>query len=115
MANTKGPGNYKVLRGRHAEQDRVYDVDDVVDSKSDLDALNSQNSQKFEYIGPGSFSVDSSKPTVTQDWEGPLDSMTVSQLRELAEGEEIDLEGTTRKDEILTIIKETQSKSPAIP
>lgn len=109
MTDTKGPGKYKVLRGRHAEYGRVYDIGDIVDSRSDLDVLNSLNSQKFEYIGPGTYSKTSS--TESEAGQDSLDSMTVAQLKELAEGEEIDLDGATRRDEILTIIKEAQSES----
>ena len=90
---------YRLLRGQHISGERdadgkkiVYKAGDVFESPIDLVArFNDPRmaEQKFERV-------------FTED---PLEVMTVAQLRELAEEEEIELPNNAKKQDILNVIR----------
>lgn len=123
---------FKVLRGKHAEgrnpdgSQRVYQQGEVVDSVSDLSRLNSSGAVKFERIdeaprgtparepvvaaapgfvaaAPGFVNAPAAAPPVPA--QDGLDSMTVADLKSLAEEEEIDLAGARYKDDMIAKIR----------
>ncbi len=145
---------FRVLAGKHIEgktpdgRQRVYKTGDVVDSKTDLNKLNSPGAVKFEkvdestpatpYVGPGGEVVKSRKQleaeavqqpqqaqaktagpttaaktpehleplqTTSTTTLQPLDLMSVKDLVALAQAEEIDLKGATKKDDIVKTLK----------
>ena len=86
---------FKLLRGFHREGGRTYEPGEIIDSKSDLSRHNSRNPhrpQKFQKLEEA-------------DSEPVLESMTVLELRKLAEREEVDLENVIKKDEIIQTIR----------
>ena len=96
---------FRVLHGLHSEGGRVYDAGSVVDSKSNLLRFNQPGAVKFQAL-PDSTLLDST-PVSEPDTEPTdlLENMTVADLRKLAEEEEINLDGTTRKDQIVAAIR----------
>ncbi|MHC4686854.1 MAG: hypothetical protein ACYTEW_21470 [Planctomycetota bacterium] len=85
---------FKLLRGIHSEGDRTYHPGDVIDSASDLSKHNRENSTRFELLPGGATGV-----------ADGLESMTVAQLRQHAEAEEIDLGDATKRAEILALCR----------
>jgi len=89
---------FKLLSGIHNEGGNTYYAGDIIDSKSDLLKHNvSGSSPRYEKAAE-------STPSSVQSRTDQLDAMTVSQLREFAEAEEIDLGEATKKAEILAVI-----------
>ncbi len=97
---------FRLLRGIHNEGGNTYFPGEVVDSKSDLLEHNSPGSTRFEKVSEDTHA--STDPDV-----GQLEGMTVVQLRELAQFEEVDLGTATRKDEIINVLQSALTKSPA--
>lgn len=122
---------YRVLQGRHSEgvdkqgNPLVYykggPHGDVVKSKSDLDKMNGVGVQpKFENLGPDY----KPRKVLQEEWrqgEGDnpvtitndppdLENMTVPQLKEFAEDNEIDITGLTLKEQIMGKIADVLAK-----
>lgn len=105
-------GRFRVLRGSHSEgynpdgSIRIYHKGDIVDSVTNLLKHNKQGSIKFQKVGRTA--VDEEE-TVTDPEDvggyGSLADMTVDELKEVAAAEEIDLEGATRRKEIVSRIE----------
>jgi len=90
---------YRLLAGSHNEGGRTYNRGDVIESKSELDVKFGRN--KFEkLVSNPKFVADTTNQADT------LESMTVAQLKTLAEDEEIDLGGVTSKADILKCIRQ---------
>ena len=87
---------FRLLRGVHNEGGRTYKVGDVIDSASDLSKHN-KDVVRFEPLSEGSLGGHSG-----------LESMTIAQLKQHAEEEEIDLGDATKRSEILAICQEAQ-------
>ena len=99
---------FRLLRGRHAVTasqaqgpekqvivvTKTYVKGDIVES--DVDLVKKSGANKWEEVEGD---VPAPKPAVD------LDSMTVQQLKQYAATEEIDLDDTTKKDEIITLIR----------
>lgn len=88
---------FKLLRGIHNEGGETYYTGDIIDSASDL-SKHPQGRARFEPV-----SDDAAVVTATK--EPPLESLTVVQLREIAEELEVDLDTVTRKDEIISALR----------
>ena len=82
---------FKVLFGSHNEGGRTYKQGEVVDSKSDLNRMNSPGSTKFEALS-------SKRGTELED----LDD---DQLKQLALEREIELSEDATREEILIAIR----------
>jgi hypothetical protein len=104
---------FRVLHGIHAEGGQVYRAGEVVDSATDLNRMNTPGSSKFEeLVGGGVAVVEAATPSsssLDDDSDGAvndeLDTMTVSQLREFAAQEEISLESSKKKADIVAAIR----------
>jgi len=103
---------FKVLRGCHAEGKRVYQRGEVVTTDVDLaKRFNSPGSIKFQQLPDDSpvqqaaeAGYDSAdEPSVVQ-----LEAYTVKQLRDLADSNDVDLVGFTKKEEIINALREAQ-------
>lgn len=105
---------FRLLVGRHGEGDRRYKPGDVIETKSDLLKLNSPGSTKFALLESvpvaepheAKKSGKKSKKAEPVHGSATLDAMSIEELQAMAEAEEIDLGGATRKDEIIDIILE---------
>jgi len=106
---------HRVLRGSHFEGGKRYRKGDTVLSKSELaKKYNFPNSKKYEFIGTVSDGGESEETPIeitpeTDDKENrwtqaELEALTVNELKELAEDEEVDLEGLRLKEEIVEAI-----------
>ena len=97
---------FELLAGGHVGEDGTrYGRGDRVSSKLELDKR--FGSDKFRRIVENGESV--APPPVQSDVVDEklnLDAMTVQQLRDFAEQEEIDLEGATKKADIVAVIRE---------
>ena len=109
---SRGPGRYRLLRGIHVEASGRYVKGDVFDSVSDLSKLNGESpaTVKFEYIGPSSRKGVVESEEVPKDVDA-LDSMTVSELKDLAEDEGVDISSSSRKEDIKNQIRLSRSGS----
>jgi hypothetical protein len=123
---------YRVLRGSHAEgfypkghqlagQPIVYNPGDVLESKNDLTKHNAKMDQRVlgkNYLGDKFALVDddrvqptdkvgSQEASVLQNGQSDdgLDKMNVAALRELAEGDDIDLGQAKNKQDIISAIR----------
>jgi hypothetical protein len=115
---------FRLLCGKHHEGDangaqRTYVRGDVFDSPYNLLKFNSLESKRFEVVPDSTPLVHNEvkKPPAEPNLETPqagpatentLDSMTVTELRTLAEEEEIDLGNASRKDQIIQAIRATR-------
>ncbi len=102
---------FKVLVGRHAEGGEVYSAGDVVDSATDLNLMNSPGSVKFEQLHGDEPIEEAIVADVAETAESKPDAyntMSVSELREYAAEEEIDLEGIRLKADIIEAIRSAQ-------
>lgn len=117
---------FRVVHGRHHEGGRTYKQGEIVDSKTDLSRLNAPNAIKFEKVAE---SIPVTPVSIPQEEtetveEAPMqeleveeevsveddfETMKVAELKQLAEAEEIDLDGATRKADIIERIREALS------
>lgn len=93
---------FELLSGIHNEGGKTYYPGDVINSASNLAEHNKPNAFRFRPL-----------PKSEADRDEGLDAMTVSQLREFAAEEEIDLGDATKKDEILRLCK-GEAIAPAV-
>jgi hypothetical protein len=91
---------YRVLAGKHIQGKTWYGPGDVVESRADL--IEKFGASKFALVeGGGGNAV----ATVDrQDQRKELESLSVKELREFAESEEIDVTTCSRKDEYVNAI-----------
>lgn len=76
-----------------------YEAGDIIESKFDLEKrFNKLNSRKFERVGAGGEAL--AAPPAPY----PLEKMTVEQLLTVAEEEEVNLKGASKKDDIIKAI-----------
>jgi len=100
---------FELIAGRHVdEKGTKYQRGDRISSNVELDKRFGSN--KFRRIQPeqgGGTATVQAEPE-QDDWESELDleRMSVRELRVFAEQEEIDLEGCTRKAQIVERIRE---------
>ena len=91
---------FKLLGGLHDQGDgKIYTRGDTVRSEKELDRL--MGSRKFLRMETNTVVVDSPKPVAEDEFSG----MTVAELKKFAEEEEIDLEGATKKEDLLVAIR----------
>jgi hypothetical protein len=97
---------FKLIAGMHDQGDgRVYKRGDVITSEKELDRIHGAN--RFLRLADSSVPVLPSAPS--QEVDDEFSGMTVAELKKFAEEEEIDLEGATRKEEILSAIRKAVS------
>ena len=90
---------YELIGGLHDQGDgKVYRRGDHLESGLELDKL---HPGKFRRMGAGGVAAAEPEKKPADS----LDGMTVAQLREFAEGEEIDLGSATKKSEIVKTIR----------
>ena len=117
---------FRVLMGVHSESKKIYNAGDVVDSKSNLLKHNKGNSVRYERVADDA--KDTGKPVIGASEEqkdavaeaakkgfedgntaalpkAPLESMTVEQLRKMAEEYEIDVSTCKRKEELVNTLR----------
>jgi hypothetical protein len=110
---------YKLLAGQHVEKDaegnrKKYKAGQYVSSKLDLERRH--GTRKFRKISDDDVAPAVAKlddPTQPKAKRQPpvndaLDDMTVEQLKQLAEDDEIDLSGATRKADIIQKIRDNR-------
>ena len=107
---------YRVLRSTHADANGTHKRGDVVES--DIDLAERFGANKFEKLPPDKVFNPLSKaevvaqaaaaspapPTAVPYTEEELRSLTVADLRELAEDAEIELPSNAKKDEIISTL-----------
>lgn len=95
-ANSKGKNH--VYRARMHTDPEDYDGD-IIESTIDLERrCNQGTSRKFERVRAGDLT---SQPPPAY----PLEKMTVAQLMSVAEDEEIDLKGASKKEDIIKLLR----------
>lgn len=107
---------FRMIRGRHSDTTGRYIKGDVIESDIDLAAkFNSPGSIKFVKVSDDTPATDPSAkksdlPDVDSEDEGEIPAQysnyTVAELRTIAEDEEIDLGGATKKSEIVAKLEE---------
>lgn len=99
-------GPFRLLAGRHHEGGITYNRGDVFKSASDL-LKHNRGHRKFELLAETP-QVQQTAPTstLTSEPTDELSGRTVAELRAMAEEDEIDLGGATKKEDILRIIRE---------
>lgn len=104
---------YKLLRGMHAEgrgtERRIYKRGALVESDVNLEER--FGSEKFRKMGESKKRAVREEPEDDEpedDEDDDLEGMTVLQLKELAENEEINIEGLKVKADIIDRIRETR-------
>ncbi len=102
---------FKVLRGQHSEQGKIYKKGDTVDSKTDLaERFNFPGSIKFAKIASKNSPSDEveeeeEEETAEETYSAEeLSLLTIPDLKELANDQEINLSGLSRKEEIIEAI-----------
>lgn len=138
MTVSTGPGKYRLLRGKHHVKTghdhdgdgsvfKTYEKGQIIDSKEDLSLLNGRGPtmKKFEWLGPGEHSppgkdyatpyasLSGGSVAVLDDPDEQLNSLTIKQLRQVADDESIDLTGLTRKDDIVEAIQKARAVDDA--
>ena len=98
---------FKLIAGRHitgkTEQDRkIYRIGDVVESDRDL--VERFGKDKFQRVGD-----DAVATVVNGEARAELEAMSVRDLRELAEADEVELGNATRKNEIIRVLLEARA------
>lgn len=100
-------GWFRLNRGRHSEgrnedgSPKVYVRGDIIESTTDLEKHNTKGApQKFTRVRPGTKPEQTPQETEREDFE----RMTVSQLKQLAADEEIDLGEAKTKQEIINAL-----------
>ena len=114
------PGTYRIdPTGVPMFEPRVYVVGDIVASRSDLEKHNSPHLEKFRRVDdslPDKYDAQekearekgSAKSTTQTALVEDLESMTVAQLKQLAEAEGIDLDDNMKKAEMVAWIRESR-------
>lgn len=105
---------FKLLAGGHigvdprTKKERVYRAGEIVESETDLaERFNSRipgSPRKFERIFNDT-AYGSEQAKKEDEFLSTLDSMNLKELLKVAEEEEIDLKGATKREDILKIIK----------
>jgi len=92
---------FKILGGSLDVGDgKVYQKGDVVRSEQELDKqFGPRKFQRLDGVAPEATTA------VVEDDFSDLENMSLAELRKFAEDEEIDLEGATRKEATLAIIR----------
>lgn len=98
---------YRVMHGTLSSGGKIYNQGDTIDTDKDLLQHNLAGVDKFLLIGDtpdpsNSKSENSSQESDAVYTREELEQMTVPDLREIAEGEEIDLMGASKKNEIIS-------------
>ena len=106
---------FRILEGLHSEGGKLYASrkaqknatlehhdGDIIHTNNDLTKHNFQHSKKFEVY---SENVET-EMVVDDDGDPKFDQMTIADLKAFAKENEIDLDGASKKDEILEIILE---------
>ena len=101
---------FKVLRGSHSEGGKTYRKGEVVDSKSDLIKHNSSGSIKFANVfddgakQDAKEAVPSSVATKNPHEREELEALTLPDLKEIAADEEVEIDSTFKKEEIISAL-----------
>lgn len=95
---------FKLLSGVHSHGDKVYNPGDIIESGTDLEKrFNVPGSLRFQRIREEDLPRQEDHPSGNQG-KTALETLTVNQLRKLAEEYEIDLADATKKDDIIGIL-----------
>jgi hypothetical protein len=98
---------YQLLRGMNQNEQGTQNPGDIVESEVDLVAT--QGADRWRKVDKN-FSPPASTPAAHAAENDGLEEMTVAELREYADENEIDLSGKSRKDEIVQAIREHLDK-----
>lgn len=89
---------FRVLNGSHRAKGQTFSKGSIVESTIDLVKLHGRD--KYELVSSNSETASLQEP------EGDdYDHMTVAQLKEVAEQDEIDISGAKNKAEIIAILR----------
>lgn len=88
---------FKLISGVHSEGGRTYLPGEIIESRSDLSKHNHFPDRRYEPVAEG---------------DG-FDSMTIAELKQHAEEEEVDLGMATKKAEILRLVRGEAIAEPA--
>lgn len=94
-----------------SKRGHIYRPGDIIDSPSDLvRKYNSEGSIKFELVDATGRTVISSKrsaanSTSTEQESDGLEGLSITELRAIASEEEVALDGATRKEDIIRLIR----------
>lgn len=108
---------YRLLRGTHVDKDGTHEPGTktaIVESKVDL--VKTQGSARWAYVGRGPQNDEDEEEVrnlgaefmnggVEEAEDDALEGMTVKELRQYANDQEIDLHGATTKAEIVNTIR----------
>lgn len=98
---------FRLTHGMHDQGDgRVYKRGDVVVSDQELDKRFGYN--RFQRLDDQAALA---PPPANESVDDVFSDMTVAELKKFAEEEEIDLDGATKKDVILAVIRRAMSQS----
>lgn len=100
---------YQLLRGTHQDATGTHEPGAIVESEIDLVAK--QGADRWRRVSSNFTSPASSQPSVPPTQvpkveDDGLDELTVAELRQYAEENELDLSGKSRKDEIVQAIRD---------
>ena len=104
---------FRLLRGDHQHGGKMYKKNDIIESDIELDTVFGANKFQRLHIAPTEVQqVEVPEPVETtpgigQNQNDGLSEMTVAELKQFAEEEEIDLDAGLRKDEIVNVIRAT--------
>lgn len=110
---------FRVVRGSHFEQGKKFKQGDILESLTDLNRMNSPGAIKFQEMPAGtplkggevlsgfntSGSQSTQEETVSPDKQD-LESMTVSELKQLAEDYELEFSASAKKPELVELLSE---------
>jgi len=122
MTDPKFFGKFKVLRGTHTEgsPSKMYRMGEVLDSESNLLRFNSRGAVKFEmlkcYKKEDLKEFEEEKKSTEKEMKGAdpetsyskeeLETLNVADLREMAEDEEVELDASMKKADIVSALLE---------
>lgn len=96
--------HFRLLRGTHTDGRRIYKRNEVIETPTDLaKRFNQRGSVKFQRLSAEEAAA--SPPS--------LESMTVAELRVIAEQEGCELEGNVRKADLIEAIEEARQLQTA--
>jgi len=113
--NKKFKYTFRLLRGRHQDATGTYSSNDpknnVIRTDEELDKrFNSQGSEKFLRISEELVDTTpkATEPSSQEEAVDEYDDMSLDQLKEVADAEEVDIEGLTTEDEIRKALRDME-------
>jgi len=98
---------YRLLRGIHVHGQNTYSPGAVIDTAQNLLRLNAPGSIRFErvYEEEEPTPVETTPEPTEEEPTDDLEALTLAELRDLAEAEEVDLGDAKRKADVLEVLR----------